>query len=42
MEALRIFLYKHSEHKLKFVPEWYADCFDGYKEIDADDYMLNK
>jgi len=38
MAALKHFLFKHSEHNLKFVPEHYADYLEGYKEIDADNF----
>lgn len=38
MKALKIFLFKHHKHNLRFVPEWYADYFYNWTEIDADDY----
>lgn len=41
MEGLKIFLYKHYEHTLRFVTEYYADYFEGWKEIDTDIYKTN-
>lgn len=42
MEALRVFLFKHENHNLKFVSEFYDSYFgedtDEWTEIDSDDY----